>query len=64
MESKYILPKDKTYVIEKYSFTHLSIIKREKDAIEKIISSMYKDNMPIRKKGDLSTFHKINFLLL
>ena len=64
VKSKHILPKDMTNAVEDYSFARLPIAKGEKDAIEKIVSSMYKDSMQIRKKGDLSVFHKVNPLLL
>lgn len=63
MESKYILPKDMTNSVDKYSFTNLLIAKKEKNAREKIVLLMYKNNMQIKKK-DLSTFHKANLLLL
>lgn len=45
MESKYILPKDITNIISKYFFTYLPIIKKEKNIMEKIVLSIYKDNM-------------------
>ena len=64
VKSKHILPKNMTYVVEKYSFARLFVVKREKNVIEKIISSIYKDNMQIRKEGDLSAFHKVDPLLL
>lgn len=50
-------------VIEDYFFAHLSIVKRGKTTIEKIFSSIYKDNIQI-KKGDFSAFYKVNPLLL
>lgn len=64
VESKHILPEDMTNAIEDYFFARLPVAKGEKDAIEKIVLSMYKDNMQIRKKGDLSAFHKVNPPLL
>ena len=64
VESKYILPEDMTNAVEDYSFACLPVAKREKDATEKIVSSMYKDNMQIRKEGDLSAFHKVDPPLL
>lgn len=45
IESKHILPKNMTYTIKKYFFAHLLIVKEEKDIIEKIILSMFKDNI-------------------
>ena len=64
VENKCILPKDMTNTVDKYFFTCLLITKGEKNAMEKIISFMYKDNMQIRKKKDLSTFHKVDLILL
>ena len=32
--------------------------------MEKIVSSMYKDNMQIRRRGDFSAFYKVDQLLL
>lgn len=46
--------------VEDYFFVRLPIAKKEKDVKEKIISSIYKDNMQIRKEGDLSAFYKVN----
>lgn len=45
VEHNHILLKDITNAVEEYSFACLPIIKREKDLTEKIISSIYKDNM-------------------
>ena len=64
VKSKHILPKDMINAIDNYSFACLSVAKGEKDATEKIVSSMYKDNIQIRKEGDLSTFHKVDPPLL
>lgn len=64
MESKHILLKDMTHAIEEYFFDCLLVAKEEKNVTKKIISSMYKDNMQIKKKGDLSAFHKVNLPLL
>ncbi len=64
VESKHILPKDMTHAVEEYSFACLLVAKGEKNETEEIISSMYKDNMQIRKEGDLSAFHKVDPPLL
>ena len=64
VEIKHILPKDMTYTAEECSFAHVPVAKGEKNITKKIISSMYKDNMQIRKEGDLSTFHKVDLSLL
>ena len=64
VESKHIFPEDMTHAKEKYSFTCLPMAEGEKNATEKIVSSMYKDNMQIRREGDLSAFHKVDLLLL
>lgn len=64
VESKYILAKDMIYIVEEYSFPRLPIAKGERDTTEKIVLSMYKDNIQIRKEGDLFVFHKIDLLLL
>ncbi len=45
VESKYILPKDMINAANKYSFTYLPMVKREKNATNKVVSSIYKDNM-------------------
>ena len=64
MESKHILSKDMINIVDKYSFTCLSIAKGEKNTMEKVVSSIYKDNMQIGRKEDLSAFHKVDPLLL
>lgn len=64
VKSKYILPKDIKHVVEEYFFAYLLMAKREKNIIKKIISSIYKDNMQIRKKEDLFIFYKVNPPLL
>ena len=64
VESKHILPEDMTNAVEDYFFARLPVAKGEKDATEKIVLSMYKDNMQIRKEGDLSAFHKVDPPLL
>ena len=51
-------------IIEDYFFVYLHVVKGNKTIIEKIISSIYKDNMQIRKERDLSAFHKVNLSLL
>ncbi len=53
-----------THAAEEYSFAHLPMAEGEKNETEEIISSMYKDNMQIRKKRDLSAFHKFDPPLL
>ena len=63
VEKKYILPKDMTNSIDKYSFTDLPMAKKEKNTREKVVLLMYKNNTQIKKR-DLSTFHKTNLLLL
>lgn len=64
VKSKHILPKYITNAVKDYFFACLPIAKGEKVAIEKIVSSIYKDNMQIRKEEDLSAFHKVNPPLL
>lgn len=64
MESKHFLPKNMTNTVDEYSFACLPMAKREKNTMEKIISSIYKDNMQIKREKDLSTFYKINLSLL
>lgn len=64
VESKHILPKDMTYAAEKYFFARFPVAEGEKNATEKIVSSMYKDNMQIKSEGDLSAFHKVYLPLL
>ena len=61
---QHILPKDMTNLAQKYSFARLLMVKGEKNVMEKIISSMYKDNMQIRKERDLFAFYKVDLLLL
>lgn len=64
VESKHILRKDMIYAVNEYSFARLLVAEGEKNVPEKIISSMYKDNMQIRKKRDLSALHKVDPPLL
>ncbi len=65
VESKHILPKDMTNAVDEYSFARLPMAKGEKNAMEEVVSSsMYKDNMQIRREGDLSAFHKVDPPLL
>lgn len=45
MDSKYILPKNIIHIAEVYSFTYLLMVKKEKNAMKMIISSIYKDNI-------------------
>ncbi len=45
MESIHIFPKDMTNTADEYSFTRLSMAKRGKNVIEKVILSIYKDNV-------------------
>lgn len=45
MKTNYILPKDMTNIIDENFFACLLVIKREKDITEKIISSIYRNNM-------------------
>lgn len=45
VKRKYILPKDMTSITKKYSFACLLMLKEEKDTIEKIVYSIYKDNI-------------------
>lgn len=64
VENKHILPKNITNTVDKFSFTCLLIAKDEKNITEKVISSIYKNNIQIRKERDLSVFYKIDPLLL
>lgn len=64
MESKHILPKDMTHTLEKHFFACLPVIEGEKNVIEKIISSIYKNNIQIRLEKNLSAFYKVDLLLL
>ncbi len=45
IENKYILPEDMTEAADEYFFTYLPVAKREKYATEKVVSSIYKDNL-------------------
>ncbi len=53
-----------TNAVDKYFFAYLPIVKEEKNTTEKVVSSMYKNNIEIRKEGDFSVFHKVNLPLL
>lgn len=64
VENIYFLLEDMTYTAEKYSFAHLPIAEKEKNAIDKIISSIYKDNIQIKRKRNLFTFYKVDPPLL
>ncbi len=64
VESKRILPKNMINAVDKYFFTCLPIAKGEKNVMKKVISSIYKDNIQIRKEGDFSAFYKVNLPLL
>ncbi len=64
VKSKHILPKDMRHAAAEYFFARLPVTEEEKNETEEIISSMYKDNMQIRKEGDLSAFHKVDPPLL
>ncbi len=64
VESKHILLEDMTNAADEYSFARLPVAKGEKNATEKVVSSIYKDNMQIRREGDLSAFHKVDPPLL
>lgn len=52
------------YVTKEYFFIYLPMAKGEKNVIEKIISSIYKDNMQIKKEKNLFAFHKFDLPLL
>lgn len=45
VKNKYILFIDMTNIVDKYSCAYLPIIKMEKNTIEKIVLSMYKNNI-------------------
>ncbi len=64
VESKHILPEDMINAKDTYLFTCLPMAKGEKNVTEKVVSSIYKDNMQIRKRGDLSAFYKVDPPLL
>ena len=64
VENKHILFKDMTNTVDEYFFACLPMAKGEKTAMEKVVSLIYKNNMQIRRKGDLFTFHKVDLLLL
>ena len=64
VENKYILPKDMTNAVDKYFFTHLPIAKEEKNVTKKVVLSIYKKNMQIRREKNLSAFYKIDLPLL
>lgn len=53
-----------TSTTDKFSFTYLLIAKGEKNIMEKVVSSIYENNIQIRKEKDLSVFHKVDPLLL
>lgn len=64
MKSKHILPKNMIYTINEYFFICLPMTKEKKYITNKIVLSIYNDNMQIRKESDLSAFYKVNTLLL
>ena len=64
VENKHIFLKNMTNVIDKYSFAYLPMAKGEKNIIKKIVLSMYKDNIQIKRKENLSTFHKVDLPFL
>ena len=64
MQNKHILPKDMTNTADKYFFTCLPVAKGEKNTMEKVVSLIYKNNMQIRRKRDLSAFYKVDPPLL
>lgn len=64
VENKHVLPKNMTNAVEDSFFACLLVAKGEKEATQKIVSSMYKDNMQIKKEEDLSVFYKVDPLLL
>lgn len=53
-----------TNAIDKYFFICLPIAKEEKFVIEKVILSINKHNMQIKREKDLFAFDKIDPLLL
>lgn len=50
--------------VDKYFFTSLPRAKGEKNVIEKVVSSIYKGNIQIRRDENLSAFHKVDTLFL
>lgn len=64
VESKYILLENIINTADEYSFVCLLMAKREKNITEKIVLSIYKDNIQIKREKDCSTFYKIDLLLL
>lgn len=56
MKNNHILSKNMIYIVEDYSFVFLTIVKKMKDIIEKIVSSIYISNIQIRRVENLSTF--------
>lgn len=64
VESKYILPEDMINTADEYSFTCLPMAKGEKNVMEKVVLSIYKNNIQIKSEGDLSTFYKVDPSLL
>ena len=64
LESKYILPEDMTNAIDEYFLAYLLMVKEKKNVTEKIILSIYKDNIQIRREKDFFAFHKVDLVLL
>lgn len=57
IENKYILPKDIINAIDKYFFLYLFMVKGKKNIMEKVVLSIYKNNIQIRKNRDFFTFY-------
>ncbi len=64
VKSKNILLKDMTNIADKYFLAHLPIAKKGENAIKEVVSSIYKDNIQIKREKDLSAFHKVDLPLL
>lgn len=64
VKSKYILLKNRTYAVKEYFFACLPVAEGEKNITEKIILSIYKEDIESRKERDLFAFYKVNLLLL
>ena len=52
VKNKHILPKNITNTIDKYFFICLPMAKEEENAMEKIVLSIYKNNIQINKEKD------------
>lgn len=64
IKNKHILPENITNTINEYFFVYLLIANEEKNIMKKVVLSIYKDNMQIRKKRDFFAYYKFDLPLL